>query len=52
MDAAERWLRKNDPDYARRQKILRKKKQEKRDFYKNIDSYPPRHKYKKFPKGD
>lgn len=52
MDAAERWLRKNDPDYARRQRILRKKKQEKREFYQDKKSFPPRNKHKKFPKGD
>lgn len=35
MDEAERWLRKNDPNYTKEQKILRKK-QEDRNKYKKL----------------
>lgn len=49
MDAAERWLSKNDPNYkADRAKNLRKKR-DKNNYYKSIGQTPPRNPHKRFP---
>lgn len=51
MDSAERWLKQNDPEYAKRQAIKKRKDQDRRNFY----AQPQNRAYrglKKFPKDD
>ena len=52
MDAAERWLKMNDPRYAQEKAKELRKKRDRANYYKGISQSPPRSKMKKFPKGD
>lgn len=49
MDAAERWLQKNDPRYAQERAKKLRKQREKAEYYREKGNFPPRNKHKKFP---
>lgn len=50
MDAAARWLKKNDPLWKLTQEKRLRKKGEVANYYKNQKSTPHRSHLKKFPK--
>lgn len=52
MDAAEAWLKANDPLYAQRKAKELRKRKERADFYRLKPPAPKGTRFKKFPKGD
>lgn len=52
MDAAERWLKANDPLYKQNKSKELRKKRDRAEYYKGKSKFPPRSKLKQFPKGD
>lgn len=52
MDAAERWLMKNDPKYKIEKAKNLRKKREKDQYYSGLKEIPEKAPPRRFPKGD